>query len=395
MENKKILLSSPTTYSEELEFVKEAFDKNWVAPLGFNCDGFENEVVKYLGEDLHAFATSSGTGALHLAAKLAHINHGDIVLCSDLTFAATVNPMVYEGAKLVFIDSEYETWNMSPEALEEGFKKYPEAKVVVLVHLYGTPAKVDEIKAICKKYNAILIEDAAEALGATYKGQKCGTFGDYNILSFNGNKIITTSGGGMLLTNDKESRDKAVFLGTQSRENAIWYEHKELGYNYRMSNIVAGIGRGQLLHLNDHINRKTQIYNNYKEGFKDLPVTLNPYLKDSKPNFWLSCLLINEDSLCKHNRTETTYNYEHESGKTCPDEIYDVLKANNIETRPIWKPMHMQPVYKDNDFIKNPLTDKVVSEDIFDRGLCLSSDIKMSKDEQNRIIKIIKNSFLQ
>lgn len=389
----KIFLSSPTMYEEERKYIDEAFDRNWVAPLGFNCDGFENEMVDYLNEDLHAFATVSGTGAIHLAMKLAGVKPQDHVLCSDLTFAATVNPVTYEGGIPVFIDSEYETWNMSPEALEEGFKKYPDAKVVVLVHLYGTPAKMDEILKICEKHNAILVEDAAEALGASYKGHKCGSFGEYNILSFNGNKIITTSGGGMLLTKNKEDRQKAVFLGTQARENAIWYEHEEIGNNYRMSNVVAGIGRGQLHHLEKHKDLKTAIYNIYKEEFKGLPVSVNPYLEDSIPNHWLSCLLIDEEYICKHSRSETTYEYTHEEGKTCPDEIYDKLKENNIETRPIWKPMHMQPVFKNNDFIKNPTTDKVVSEDIFDRGICLPSDIKMIKENQMKIINIIKGLF--
>ena len=392
--NKKIYLSSPTMYEEEQKYIDEAFDRNWVAPLGFNCDGFEDEMVDYLENDeMHAFATCTGTGALHLAAKLADIKPGDPILCSDLTFAATVNPMHYEGGKLVFIDSEYDTWNMSPEALEEGFKKYPEAKVVVLVHLYGTPAKVDEIIEICKKHNAVLIEDAAEALGASYKGNKCGTFGKYNVLSFNGNKIITTSGGGMLLTKNKADRDKALFLGTQARENTIWYEHEEVGYNYRMSNVVAGIGRGQLCHLDQHKDLKTNIYHNYEEGFKGLPVKTNPYVKDSEPNFWLSCLLIDKDAMCAHSRTHTSYNYTHEQGKTCPDEIFDTLKENNIETRPIWKPMHMQPVYENCDFIKNPNYDTPVSEDIFDRGICLPSDIKMKKDQQQNIINIIKSLF--
>ena len=279
--NNKIYLSSPTMYEEEQKYIDEAFDRNWVAPLGFNCDGFESEMVEYLSNDeMHAFATSSGTGALHLAAKLAGIKPGDIILCSDLTFAATVNPMTYEGGKLVFIDSEYDTWNMSPEALEEGFKKYPEAKVVVLVHLYGTPAKIDEIIEICRRHNAVLIEDAAEALGASYKGEKCGTFGNYNVLSFNGNKIITTSGGGMLLTNNKQDRDRALFLGTQARENTIWYEHKEVGYNYRMSNVVAGIGRGQLCHLDQHKSKKAAIYFTYKEGFKDREIEKLPIIKE-------------------------------------------------------------------------------------------------------------------
>ena len=389
--NSKLLLSSPTTYEEELQYVQEAFDKNWVAPLGFNCDGFEEEMVEYLDEDVNAFATMSGTGAIHLAVKLANVKPGDPVLCSDLTFAATVNPVVYEGAKPVFIDSEYDTWNMDPRALEKAFEKYPNAKVVVLVHLYGTPAKMDEIIDICKKHNAVLIEDAAEALGATYKGQHCGTFGKYNVLSFNGNKIITTSGGGMLLTQDKKDRDKAMFWATQSRENAPWYEHEEVGYNYRMSNVIAGIGRGQLKHLESHKRNKEVIYSRYKEGLKDLPVDMNPYLKETNPNFWLSCLTIKPKFLTECNRTETTFEYKHVDGKCCPDELATILKENNIETRPIWKPMHMQPIFKDNDFIS--VSDKPVSEDIFARGICLPSDIKMDVEQQERVISIIKTCF--
>ena len=385
--NKRILLSSPTMHKEELDFIHEAFDKNWVAPLGFNCDGFENEMVKYLGWG-NAFATVSGTSALHLAFKLANVKPGDVVLCSDMTFAATVNPVSYEGAKQVFIDSEPDSWNMDPIALEEGFKKYPNAKVVVMAHLYGTPGKIEEIAEICKKHNAILVEDAAEALGSSYNGRKCGTFGDYNVLSFNGNKIITTSGGGMIVTKDKASRDKALFWSTQTREDAPWYEHKELGYNYRMSNIVAGIGRGQLLHITEHIHRKKEIYNRYKEGLKDLPIKMNPCLKESEPNYWLSCLTVNKEAMCKQNRTDTTTSWTKEKGKSCPDYIASYLLKNNIETRPIWKPMHMQPLYKDNDFIS-----KGVDEDIFERGICLPSDIKMTNEEQDFVIEKIKECF--
>lgn len=385
----RLLLSSPTTYVEEQKYINEAFEKNWVAPLGFNCDGFENEMVDYLKEDLYAFATVSGTSAIHLAIKLAGVKPGDYVLCSDLTFAATVNPITYEGGIPVFVDSEYDTWNMDPVVLDKAFEKYPSAKVVVLAHLYGTPAKMDEILEVCKKHNVVLVEDAAEALSAKYKDKCCGTFGKYNIFSFNGNKIITTSGGGMLLTNNKKDRDKALFWSTQARENAPWYEHEEIGYNYRMSNVIAGIGRGQLKHLNNHKDLKTKIYMHYKEGFKNLPVQMNPYLSFSSPNFWLSCLLINKENMCNCKRQETSYKYVHEDGKTCPDEIADVLKKNNIETRPIWKPMHMQPVYKNNDFI----TINNVSEDIFARGICLPSDIKMTKEEQNRVIEIIRDCF--
>lgn len=374
---KRILLSSPTMHNEEMQFVKEAFDKNWIAPLGFNCDGFEIEMSNYLGEGLedkyHSLALSSGTAALHLAVKLAGVKKDDTVFCSDATFAATVNPVSYEGAKQVFIDSESDSWNMDPVALEKAFEKYPDTKVVVLAHLYGSPAKMDEILEICNKHNAVLIEDAAEALSATYKGRQCGTFGTYNAISFNGNKIITSSGGGMLLTADKEARDKALFWATQARETAPWYQHEEIGYNYRMSNVVAGIGRGQLIHLEEHRVAKEKIYRRYEQGFKDLPVKMNPYLEYTRPNFWLSCMLINEDCAVD------------------PMSVMNKLNDANVEARPIWKPMHMQPVFKDNDFIS--VSDISVGEQIFKRGLCLPSDIKMTEEEQSIIIEIIKSMF--
>ncbi|MBQ3219456.1 MAG: DegT/DnrJ/EryC1/StrS family aminotransferase [Clostridia bacterium] len=374
---KRIILSTPTMHGEEMNFIQEAFDKNWIAPLGFNCDGFEKEMTEYLGQGLnetyHTLALCSGTASLHLACKLAGIRRGDVVLCSDMTFAATVNPISYEGGVQVFIDSERDSWNMDPNALEKAFKKYPNAKAVALAHLYGSPSKMDEILDVCKKYNAVLIEDAAEALSATYKGRECGTFGQYNAISFNGNKIITTSGGGMLITPSKEDRDKAFFWSTQSRENAYWYEHKEIGYNYRMSNVVAGIGRGQLLHLEEHRDKKEEIYRKYENGLKDLPIKMNPYLPDTKPNFWLSCLTVNEGV------------------KVNPITILEKLNAKNIETRPIWKPMHMQPVFKGHDFIS--VEEKAVSEDIFARGLCLPSDIKMTEEEQDYVINAIKDCF--
>lgn len=373
----RIPLATPTMHGEEMKFVTEAFEKNWIAPLGFNCDGFEKEMSEYLCEGLdkeyHTLALASGTSALHLAIKLAGVKHGDVVLCSDTTFAATVNPVSYEGGVQVFIDSEPDTWNMDPVALEKAFEKYPHARVVILAHLYGTPAKMDEIIAVCKKHNAILIEDAAEALSATYKGRECGTFGEYNAISFNGNKIITTSGGGMLITSDKAARDKALFWATQSREQFLWYQHEEIGYNYRMSNVVAGIGRGQLMHLEEHRDLKERIYRRYEEGFKGLPVKMNPYLEDTKPNFWLSCLII--DKNCKVN----------------PMDIIDKLNKENVEARPIWKPMHMQPVFAECDFVSN--YEKTVGEDIFERGLCLPSDIKMTEEEQNAVIEIIKGMF--
>lgn len=375
--NKRILLSTPTMHGEEMGYVKEAFDRNWIAPLGFNCDCFETEMTEYLSQGLkdkyHTLALSSGTAALHLAYKLAGVKRGDIVLCSDMTFAATVNPISYEGGVQVFVDSEEDTWNMDPLALEKAFEKYPQAKVVALAHLYGTPAKMDEILDVCKRHNAILVEDAAEALSATYKGREMGTFGTYNVISFNGNKIITTSGGGMLITVEKEAKEKAYFWATQAREKAPWYQHEEIGYNYRMSNVVAGIGRGQLIHIEEHRKKKEEIYKRYLQGFQRLPVKMNPYLPHMKPNFWLSCLLIDKDCQVK------------------PMEIYEKLAEANIETRPIWKPMHMQPVFKANDFIY--IGKKSVGEEVFSRGLCLPSDIKMTEEEQNFVINQVKSCF--
>ena len=372
---KRIPLATPTMHGEELTFIQEAFDRNWIAPLGFNCDGFEREMCRYLEESgtNHALAVVSGTAALHLAVKLAGVKPGDVVLCSDMTFAATVNPVTYEGGVPVFVDSEAETWNMDPEALELAFRKYPQARVVVLAHLYGTPAKMDEILAVCEKYNAVLIEDAAEALAADYRGRPCGTFGRYNVFSFNGNKLITTSGGGMLISKDQEARDKALFWATQAREKALWYQHEEVGYNYRMSNVVAGIGRGQLLHVQEHRDRKEAIYRRYEKGLAGLPVTMNPYLAESRPNFWLSCMTVNKEC------------------DVDPMEIIRVLDSANIEARPIWKPMHKQPVFRDNDFVS--AADLPVNEDIFARGLCLPSDIKMTAEEQEIVINVIKSCF--
>lgn len=374
---KRIPLSSPTMHEEEMQFIEEAFEKNWVAPLGFNCDRFESETAEYLNTDgdtaYHALCVNAGTAALHLAVKLAGVKSGDRVFCSDMTFAATVNPVCYEGGVPIFIDSERESWNMDPVALERAFEKYPDTKFVMLVHLYGTPAKMDEIVAICRKHNAVLIEDAAEAMAAEYKGKKCGTFGKYGVISFNGNKIITTSGGGMLLCDNKEDREKALFLATQARENVVWYEHKEIGYNYRMSNVVAGIGRGQLKHLEEHRILKERIFLRYTEGLSQLPVTMNPRLSCSSPNYWLSCMTVDEDCAVD------------------PMDIIQKLDELNIEARPIWKPMHMQPVFAEYDFIC--VNEKAVDEDIFARGLCLPSDIKMTEEEQRYVINSIKSCF--
>lgn len=372
MENKKIFLSSPTMHKEEKEFVQEAFDTNWIAPLGKNVDEFEKELAQYVGIS-NAAALASGTSAIHLAVKLSGVSQNDIVFCSDLTFSATVNPVSYEKGRQVFIDSERESWNMDPDALEMAFEKYPDPKAVIVVNLYGVPAKLDEIKKICEKHGTVLIEDAAESLSATYKGRQTGTFGKFGVFSFNGNKIITTSGGGMLVSEDEDLIKKARFLSTQAREPFPYYQHEEIGYNYRMSNVVAGIGRGQLLHLDEHKNKKKEIYEIYKEGLSDLPLTMNPYLDYSDPNFWLSCILINKDCKVK------------------PFDIMEKLSEYNIEARPIWKPMHLQPVFSGYDYISKK--GKSVSEDIFKRGLCLPSDIKMTMEQQKFVIKIIKECF--
>jgi dTDP-4-amino-4,6-dideoxygalactose transaminase len=405
MADEKIWLSSPTMHGDELKYMTEAFETNWMSTVGANINEVEKEICEKVGCK-YAVALSSGTAALHLAVKLAGVKHGDKVFCSDMTFDATVNPVVYEGGVPVFIDTEYDTWNMDPIALEKAFELYPEVKVVVIAHLYGTPGKVDELKAICEKHNAVIVEDAAESLGATYKGVQTGTFGKYNCISFNGNKIITGSSGGMLLTDDKEAADKVRKWSTQSRENAPWYQHEELGYNYRMSNVIAGVVRGQIPYLEEHIAQKKAIYMRYKEAFKDLPVKMNPYdEKNSEPNFWLSCLIIDENAMCKQVRGETDYCYNSESGKTCPQEILDELAKINAEGRPIWKPMHMQPIYRMNGFVTKNGNGRArtnayingetqdVGMDIFNRGLCLPSDNKMTAEQQDRVIGAVKRCF--
>lgn len=401
----KVWLATPTMHGDEIKYVQEAYETNWMSTVGENI----NEVERITCEKTkskYAVALASGTSALHLAVKLAGVKPGDKVFCSDVTFAATVNPIVYEHGVPVFIDTEYETWNMDPKALEKAFEIYPEVKVVVVAHLYGTPGKIDEIKDICDKYNAIIIEDAAESFGATYKGKQTGTFGDFNCISFNGNKIITGSSGGMLLTDFLDAANKARKWSTQSREEAPWYQHEEIGYNYRMSNVIAGIVRGQLPYLEEHISQKKAIYERYKEGFKDLPVQMNPMnLTDSNPNYWLSCMIINPEAMAKQVRGEQDYLYASEKGKTTPQEILDVIASINAEGRPIWKPMHMQPIYRMNPFItKNgngrAQTNAYIKEqasdvgmDIFNRGLCLPSDNKMTKEQQDIIIEVIKNCF--
>lgn len=389
--DKKLWLSSPTMHGDEQDFVKLAFDTNWVSTLGENIIKLEESICDYLGCG-YAVGLSSGTSSLHLAMKLAGVKQGDTVFCSDLTFSASVNPVTYEGGIPVFIDSEYETWNMDPVALERAFEKYPDTKVVVVANLYGTPAKLDEIKAICDRHGAILIEDAAESLGATYKGVQTGTFGKYNAISFNGNKIITCSTGGMLITNDKIAADKARKWSSQSREKAPWYQHEDVGYNYRMSNIIAGIGRGQMLHIDEHIEAKKRVFDIYREGLKDLPISMNPHLDCSEPNFWLSCILIDRDAMCEQSRTEHDAEFVTGDGKSCPTEILEQLIIHNAEGRPIWKPMHLQPIFKDNDFISAE-DGRGVSADIFERGMCLPSDIKMTKEQQKIVIEIIKSCF--
>lgn len=376
MEKKRIYLSSPTMHGKEQEFVQEAFDTNWVAPLGPNVNGFEKELAEYVGIS-HAAALSAGTAAIHLALKLAGVKEGDIVFVPSLTFSATCNPIVYEKATPVFIDSERDTWNMCPEALEKAYEKYPNPKAVIVVHLYGTPARLDEIMDICKAHGTVMIEDAAESLGSTYKGKHTGTFGRLGIYSFNGNKIITTSGGGMLVSEEEELIQKARFLSTQARDQARHYQHSQIGYNYRMSNIIAGIGRGQMLFMEEHKKKKKEIYQKYKEAFSDIPeITMNPLNPDGDGNCWLSCMTI--DKGCK----------------VTPDTVLDALEAENIESRPIWKPMHLQPVFEAYDFITF-CGNGSVAEDIFNRGLCLPSDIKNTDEDMERIIGLVRNLFLQ
>ena len=375
MERKRIYLSSPTMHGKEQEFVQEAFDTNWVAPLGPNVTALEKEMTAYTKAG-YATALSAGTAAIHLALKLLHIGRGDIVFVSDLTFSATCNPIVYEGATPVFIDAEPDTWNMSPQALERAFEKYPHPKAVLCAYLYGTPAKIDEIMAICEKHHVPYVEDAAESLSSTYKGKHTGTFGKFGIYSFNGNKIITTSGGGMLVSEDEEAMKKALFLATQARDPARHYQHSEIGYNYRMSNITAGIGRGQLLYLEEHKARKQAIYKQYQEAFADIAeITMNPLNPDGDANNWLSCMTIAKG--CSVN----------------PDTIMDALENENIESRPIWKPMHEQPVFADCDFMPHHEDGSSVGSDIFARGLCLPSDIKNTPEDMDLIIGTVRKCF--
>lgn len=401
----KVWLSSPTMYDDSMKYVMEAYETNWMSTVGKNIDEVEAMVCEKVGCG-HSVALSAGTSALHLAVKLAGVKPGQKVFCSDMTFSATVNPITYEGGVPVFIDTEYDTWNMDPVALEKAFELYPDVKVVVVAHLYGTPGKIDEIKAICEKHGAVIIEDAAESLGATYKGAQTGTFGDYNAISFNGNKIITGTSGGMLLTDDEAAADKARKWSTQARENAPWYQHEEVGYNYRMSNVIAGVVRGQLPHLEDHIAQKKAIYERYRDGFKGLPVSMNPIdFENSEPNYWLSCMILDKDAMCKQVRGEQDALYVPEHGKSCPTEILDAIASINAEGRPIWKPMHMQPIYRMNPFVVRDGNGRArtnayisgtgtdVGMDIFSRGLCLPSDNKMTAEQQDKIIEVIRACF--
>ena len=420
----KIWLSSPTMHGHELKYVTEAYDTNWMSTVGKNINEVERLIAEKIGVR-YAAALSTGTAALHLAVKSAgeamygqsQLGRGALynkkVFCSDVTFSATVNPVVYEGGIPVFIDIECDTWNMDPMALEKAFEIYPDVKVIVVAHLYGTPAKINEIKKIATSHGAVIVEDAAESLGATYKGKQTGCLGDYGCISFNGNKIITGSSGGMFLTDSKVDVEKVRKWSTQSREVAPWYQHEELGYNYRMSNVIAGVVRGQFPYLEEHIAQKKAIYERYKEGFKDLPVQMNPYdTENSEPNYWLSCMLIDPDAMCRQVRGEQEALYISEPGKSCPTEILETLAAYNAEGRPIWKPLHMQPMYRMNGFVTREGNGRAktnayisgesvgkdgkpldVGMDIFHRGLCLPSDNKMTAEEQDKIIEIVKGCF--
>ena len=415
-----VWLSSPTMHGPEMDYVREAYETNWMSTVGRNIDQVERMICERLG-----CKYAAGTASLHLSMKLAGIEaygmpkvgqgalQGKKVFCSDMTFDATVNPIVYEGGEPVFIDTEYDTWNMDPAALEKAFEIYPDTRIVVIAHLYGTPGKIDALQAVIEKHGAILVEDAAESMGATFQGRQTGTFGKYNTVSFNGNKIITGSAGGCFLTDDSKAADKVRKWSTQARENAAWYQHEELGYNYRMSNVIAGIVRGQIPYLEEHIAQKKAIYERYQEGFAGLPVQMNPMdLVSSQPNYWLSCILLDRDAMCKQVWGEADALYVSEGGKSCPTEILEVLDRYHAQGRPIWKPMHMQPIYRLNPFITREGNGRAntnayiqggavgkdgrpadVGMDIFERGLCLPSDNKMTAEQQDRIIEIVRACF--
>lgn len=414
--DKKVWLSSPTMHGEELMYMTQAYETNWMSTVGANINEVEKIAAKKAGVK-HAVALSSCTAALHLCVKLAgeklygkpEISHGAVegkrVFCSDMTFDATLNPVVYEGGIPVFIDTDPASWNMDPDALEKAFEMYPEVRLVVCAELYGFSGNIRRIKEICERHGALLIEDAAEAMGATWEGKQCGSFGDYAAISYNGNKIITGSSGGCLLTNSLEDANKARKWSTQARENAAWYQHEEVGYNYRMSNVIAGVIRGQYKYLEEHIAQKKVIYEQYKEGLKNLPIQMNPIVDGCKPNYWLSAFTINPQYMCKQVRNDCEALYISEAGKTCPTEILEVLNSLNAEGRPIWKPMHLQPMYrmhesigrsgsmraKTNAYIAGGVND--VGADIFQRGVCLPSDNKMTAEQQDRIIEAIRGCF--
>lgn len=413
---KKVWLATPTMHGEELKYMTEAYETNWMSTVGENINEVEI-IAAEKAQMKYAVGLSSCTAALHLCIKSAGEKlygkpavgqgtlNGKYVFCSDVTFAATLNPVVYEGGTPIFIDTDAATWNMDPVALEKAFETYPDVKLVVCAELYGFTGRIDKIKEVCEKHGALLVEDAAEAMGATLCGKQCGSFGDYSAISYNGNKIITGSAGGCLLTNDIEVANKARKWSTQARENAPWYQHEEVGYNYRMSNVVAGVIRGQYPYLETHIAQKKAVYERYRDGLKDLPVQMNPITENSEPNYWLSAMIIDKDVMCKQVRDDFKALYIKEKGKTCPTEILETLAKYNAEGRPIWKPMHMQPMYrmhefvtrmgsaraKTNAYIAGSVAD--VSSDIFERGLCLPSDNKMTKEEQDGVIEIIKSCF--
>ena len=413
----RVWLASPTMHGEERKWINDAFEKNWITTAGENINVVEKQIAEKIGRK-QAIGLSAGTAALHLAIKLAaeklygqpKVGHGALegkkVFCSDMTFDATVNGICYENGEPVFIDTEYDSWNMDPIALEKAFEIYPDVRLIVIAHLYGTPAKIDEIRKIADKHGALIVEDAAESFGATYNGVQTGCFGDYSIISFNGNKIITGSSGGMLFCDDEEDANKIRKWSTQSREDAPWYQHEELGYNYRMSNIIAGVVRGQLPYLEEHIADKKRIYERYKEGLKDLPVRMNPIPDNTVPNYWLSCMIIDKEAMCETVRGEKTALYRSETGKSCPTEILEALSKFKADGRPIWKPMHMQPIYRMHNFITASGTGRArsnayiketgmidVGADIFERGLCLPSDNKMTEEQQDRISEIIRRCF--
>lgn len=412
----KVWLASPTMHGDELKYITEAYETNWMSTVGANINELERIAAEKTGVK-YAVALCNCTSALHLCMKFAGeklygrpaIGHGAVegkrVFCSDMTFSATLNPVVYEGGIPVFIDTEFDSWNMDPVALEKAFEIYPDVKLVVYAELYGFSGNIRRVKEICEKHGALLIEDAAEALGATWEGKQCGSFGDYSVLSYNGNKVITGSSGGCLLTNDLEVANKARKWSTQAREAAPWYQHEEVGYNYRMSNVIAGVVRGQYPYLEEHIAQKKAIYERYREGLKDLPVSMNPIAEECVPNYWLSAMLIDNTAMCKQVRDDSVAMYQPEHGKSCPTEILEAINSINAEGRPIWKPMHMQPMYRMNSFvtvagegraktnayIAGSIED--IGADIFARGLCLPSDNKMTEEQQDAIIKVIKSCF--